>query len=117
MQTVQSESLHTNVRSHRLHCKRLPTWKKKNKLPIQLPAFFFQVVTSFIKPSENASILLSDIVLAQLQTQVGSITRDQPFIATELRPNWVEPILRCQIQADYSETEDRFEALTFLKML
>ena len=56
-------------------------------------------------------------ILAQLQTQVGSITRDQPFIATELRPNWVEPILRCQIQADYSETEDRFEALTFLKML
>jgi len=56
-------------------------------------------------------------LLEQLQARVASIGRERPFVDTELRANWVEPILRCQIEADYSAEEDRFERLTFLKML
>ena len=60
---------------------------------------------------------LAPDIVKQLQSQVVSIQRQEPFVATELRAHWVEPILRCRIEADYSEAEDTFKALTFLEML
>jgi hypothetical protein len=56
-------------------------------------------------------------VLDELNSQLDSIRREQPFVASELSAKWVEPILRCRIEAEYSETADKFGTLAFLELL
>ena len=59
---------------------------------------------------------ISPEVIEALESQVDSIRRKEPFIKTRYKARWVEPAIRCDIRADYSEKEDKFKSLQFLSL-
>ena len=44
-----------------------------------------------------------------LKSQIKNIRRDKPFIPSNLNATWIEPIIYCNVEADYTPADDKFE--------
>jgi hypothetical protein len=51
-----------------------------------------------------------------LSRRFETIHRAEPFVENGQSATWVEPIVRCSIEAEYVKAEDRFTSVTLLKV-